>query len=273
MPQVVNITRDQLTRALRIYWKHAWPPDSGVCPVVPDWSDLTLRGILATFVDESEQTKHTCRRYVQRLGNYLYPHMKFAIEQCVHKGDYYFIVDCHDDALAPATADLEAWKELRSRNYAIKLAIEAAFERAGLPTFAVTSRRATGAFQRPASIGKRILVVDDEPANAALTGAMLRAEGFGTDSVLSGTEAIRAANRQKPDLIVSDYEMPGMTGREVAERIKSNEDTREIPVLICTYAEVSEDDLRPADALLRRPFSQQDLKKTVARLLARSVKD
>lgn len=267
----VNISKQQLARALRIYWQHAWPADSGVCPALPEWNGLSLDRILATFNDESEQSEHICHRFVLRLGNYLYPHMKFAVEQCVHNGDFYFLADCHDDALSVQTSDIEAWNELRSRNYAIKLAIEAEWKARGLPTFLTASKRATGSFKKPGLTGKRILVIDDEPANVALTGAMLRAEGFGIQSATSGSDGLRKTNRQKPDLIVSDYEMPGMTGRDVAKAIKDNDETREIPVLICTYAEVSEADLRPADALLRRPFSQEDLKSAVARLLKRST--
>ena len=270
----LNISKQQLARALRIYWEHAWPADSGACPALPEWNGLTLDRILATFHDESEHSDHACHRFVLRLGNHLYPHMKFAVEQCIHNGEFYFLADCHDDALAAHNSkadDFEEWKELRSRNYAIKLKIEADWKSRGLPTFLSASKHATGTFKKPILNSKRILVVDDEPANAALTGAMLRAEGFGIQSATSGSDALEKTNRQKPDLIVSDYEMPGMTGREVAEAIKDNDDTREIPVLICTYAEVTEADLQPADALLRRPFSQEDLKSAVARLLKRST--
>jgi chemotaxis family two-component system response regulator PixH len=262
-----NITPSQLSRALRIYWKHAWPEGSGVCPVLPDWSDQTIGEALMVFTNESERSVHACRRYVLRLGNHLYPHMKFAIEQCILGGDFYFLADCHDDALAPPTSDIDAWNRLRARNYSIKLAIEADWKLAGLPTFLTASVYATGSFQRPEKTGMHVLVVDDEPANAALTGAMLRAQGFGIENAHSGTDALQRANRQKPDLVVTDYEMPGMTGREVAERLRANAYTAEIPILICTYADVTEDELRPADALLRRPFSQEDLTSTVTRLL------
>lgn len=269
MGEEFNVTRNQVMQALRIYWKHAWPDTSGVCPALPDWNELKLSEVLQRFADESEKSAHACHRYVLRLGNYIYPHMKFAVEQCICGGDYYFLADCHDDALSPPTSDIEVWKELRSRNYSIKLAIESSWKLAGLPTFLTASKRATGNFKKPTRTARHILVVDDEPANCALTGAMLRAEGFGTESAGSGTEALQRANQQKPDLIVTDYEMPGMTGREVAEKFKSNDETREIPILICTYADVTEADLRPADALLRRPFSQEDLKSTVDRLLHR----
>lgn len=269
-----NISRDDIARAIRIYWQHAWPTDSGDGPAMPDWDGLGLRQILETFNDESEQSDHACLRYVLRLGNHIYPHMKFAVEQCICGGDFYFLTDCHDDALRTDTdaQDTELWQALRSRNYAIKLAIEAAWKRAGLPIFLTASKRATGSFKRPDLTSLRVLVVDDEPANAALTSAMLRAQGYGTVTAASGDEGLQRTNQQRPDLIVSDYEMPGMTGRDFAKRLKDEALTREIPILICTYAEISAKDLEPADALLRRPFSQEELKTTVNRLLRKRVK-
>ncbi|MCC7509519.1 MAG: response regulator [Planctomycetes bacterium] len=267
----LNISHHDVIRALRIYWRHAWPAGSGICPVLPDWSDLSLPEVLNRFADETGRTAHACRRFVLRLGNYLYPHMKFAIEQCVYGGGFYFLADCHDDADTPRADDSGQWQVLRTRNFEIKLAIEAAWEDASLPTFRTTSEAATGTFKRPGTDHRRILIVDDEPANAALTDAMLRAEGFGTETAASGADALDRVNEQRPDLVVSDYEMPGLTGRDVARRLKADKDTRQIPVLICTYADVSEADLRPADALLRRPFSREDLSAAVGRLLGRRL--
>ncbi|MBX3461385.1 MAG: response regulator [Planctomycetes bacterium] len=269
MAQRMNIRREDIVRALRIYWRHAWPEGAGVCPVLPDWGDLSLPEVLARFADESARTPHACHRYVLRLGNHAYPHMKFAIEQCVYRGDYYFLADCHDDAAAPRASDSGEWQSLRNVNYQIKLAIEAEWERADLPTFRTLSHEATSSFSRAGQSNGRILIVDDEPANAELTGAMLRADGFGTETVASGADALARVNEHKPDLVVSDYEMPGMNGRDVAQHLKADKDTAQIPVLICTYAEVTVSDLKPADALLRRPFSRQDLSAAVGKLLKR----
>jgi CheY-like chemotaxis protein len=102
-----------------------------------------------------------------------------------------------------------------------------------------------------------------------VTGAMLRADGFGTRTASSGASALRMVDSRRPDLVISDFEMPGLSGKDVAERLKAEEETREIPVLICTYSDVSETDLKPADALLRRPFSREDLSAVITRLLRR----
>ncbi len=267
MTQAATISLPQLKRALDIYWRHAWPRNEDAKPV---WVRKPLQSILATFNDESGVTPHACRRFALRLGNHLYPHMKLAIEQCVFGGGYYFLADCHDSDIVPLGDDAQAWHELRARNFEVKLNIEADWEHAGLPTFRTSSRQATGEFALPdrnTPLKRRILIVDDEPANAELTGAMLRADGFGTHTVASGADALLSVSEHLPDLVVSDYEMPGLTGRDVAARLKSDKATRRIPVLICTYAAVDARDLRPADALLRRPFSREDLCSTVGRLL------
>lgn len=269
MASAEDISRRDTLRALEIYRRHAWPAGKSA-PALPDWTDLSLSRILGTFADETATTPHACRRYVLRLGNYLYPHMKFAIEQCTYRGSFYFLADCHDDAVVPADRESVPWNELRKHNFAIKLAIESAWEAAGLPTFRTSSRKATGTFKRPGQSSQRVLIVDDEPANAELTGAMLRADGFGTETAASGSAALISVERRRPDIVVSDYEMPGLTGRDVAVKLKADDDTREIPVLICTYADISESDLRPADALLRRPFSREDLNVIITRLLKRA---
>lgn len=269
MQDRVNISRDQLTRALRVYWHFAWPPSS-LCPVLPDWGDLGVNGILKRFHDETANHPNACRRFVLRLGNHLYPHMKFAVEQCTPGGDFYFLADCHDAARAPGAIDQSQWDVLRGRNLEIKLAIEAAWDADGLPTFRHARHAAAASYASPGHAGVggcRILIVDDEPANAELTGAVLRAEGFGTVTSPSGSDALGCVRSVKPDLIVSDYEMPGLTGRDVALQLKADKDTREIPVLICTYADVTVEDLRPADALLKRPFSPQQLRQQVDLLL------
>jgi CheY-like chemotaxis protein len=62
--------------------------------------------------------------------------------------------------------------------------------------------------------------------------------------------------------------MPGLSGRDVAHRLKAQHETQDVPVLICSYADLKMKDLQPADAVLRRPFSAETLKAAVARLIA-----
>lgn len=263
MPQRQNITVQDMRRALRAYWRYAWPLGSPVCPAMPQWRGMRLAEVLGTFEDESGP----CSRHVLRLGNYIYPHMKFAVERGMSGGDFYFVADCHDSAPCPG-AEQPVWQDLRARNRAIKRAIESAWMAAGLPTLAGLAREATRSTRGLRPQGRRILLVDDEPANLEMAGAILRADGFSIASSPNGAEAIEQAACTPPDLVVSDYEMPGMTGRDVAARIKAMAETQGVPVLICTYADMQLGELLPADAVLRRPFSAEALKDAVTRLIA-----
>ncbi|MBS1142262.1 MAG: histidine kinase [Proteobacteria bacterium] len=79
-----------------------------------------------------------------------------------------------------------------------------------------------------------ILVVDDERINVALFTAQLKSESYITLSASSGEEALKIAEREHPDLILLDVMMPGMSGFEVAERLKSNGSTKNIPIIMIT---------------------------------------
>jgi signal transduction histidine kinase/DNA-binding response OmpR family regulator len=79
-----------------------------------------------------------------------------------------------------------------------------------------------------------ILIVDDERHNRELLEIMLRPEGFLLLSAASGEEALALIARQPPDLILLDVMMPGMTGYDVAGKIKSEPATKHIPVIMLT---------------------------------------
>jgi len=81
---------------------------------------------------------------------------------------------------------------------------------------------------------RTILVTDDSSANRDLLCGQLSNLGFWTEAASNGEEAVRVANRLKPDLIVMDIEMPVMNGHEACKRLKSDPATAEIPVLMMT---------------------------------------
>ena len=78
---------------------------------------------------------------------------------------------------------------------------------------------------------KRILVVDDTPANLRLLMDMLGKHGYQIHPVNSGVLALRFLESTLPDLILLDILMPGMDGYEVCRHLKANERTRDIPVI------------------------------------------
>jgi len=81
---------------------------------------------------------------------------------------------------------------------------------------------------------KTVLVVDDEPDVVIGMRAMLEAEGYAVLEASNGIEALEVIEAQRPDLVVLDVLMPGMDGWETLRRMQSNDELREIPVLMLT---------------------------------------
>lgn len=79
-----------------------------------------------------------------------------------------------------------------------------------------------------------ILIVDDEPCIRECLEAMLKPDGYLTDSVSNGPQALVSIANQPPDLILLDVMMPGMDGFEVATTLKSNPNTASIPIIMIT---------------------------------------
>jgi signal transduction histidine kinase len=76
-----------------------------------------------------------------------------------------------------------------------------------------------------------ILIVDDIPANLLLLSGMLKERGYRVRPVTDSEEALQAAQRVPPDLILLDVTMPGMNGYELCERMKADPTLKEIPVI------------------------------------------
>ena len=79
-----------------------------------------------------------------------------------------------------------------------------------------------------------ILIVDDERHNRELLEVMLAPEGFVLLTATNGEEALAVVARQPPDLILLDIMMPGMNGYQVAQAIKGNPATKQIPIIMVT---------------------------------------
>jgi len=81
---------------------------------------------------------------------------------------------------------------------------------------------------------KNVMVVDDSPTEVHLLREMLTKNGFTVSVVSSGEEAITRAAAEKPDLILMDVVMPGMSGFEATRAITKSPASANIPVIICT---------------------------------------
>lgn len=114
-----------------------------------------------------------------------------------------------------------------------------------------------------------ILVVDDEVDIQELIRYNLKKEGFSVFVVGTGEDALNAAEELKPGAIILDLMLPGIDGVEVCNRLKRQESTREIPVVMLTARSEDQDVVSGletgADDYITKPFSPKVL---VARLRA-----
>jgi CheY-like chemotaxis protein len=109
----------------------------------------------------------------------------------------------------------------------------------------------------------RILIVDDEPFNVDYLEQELADLGYETVSAANGKEALDRVATQPPDLILLDVMMPVMDGFTVCRRLKSDEDTRLIPIVIMTALDGIEDRIKGieagADDFLTKPVNPREL--------------
>ncbi|MGH8419367.1 MAG: response regulator [Pseudomonas sp.] len=82
-----------------------------------------------------------------------------------------------------------------------------------------------------------ILIVDDEYLIADILSFALEDEGYLTVTAGSGQKALSILEREKPQLIITDYMMPGMTGIEFAEAVRAHKSLHEVPVMLMSGAQ------------------------------------
>lgn len=121
---------------------------------------------------------------------------------------------------------------------------------------------------------KRILVVDDERDLCDILLFNLHAEGYHAEAAYSAEEALEIL--QNPfDLLLLDIMMPGMSGFELAEKLKSDERTHNIPIIFLTAKDAEDDTLQGfslgADDYVTKPFSVREVMARVKAVLHRGV--
>ena len=137
----------------------------------------------------------------------------------------------------------------------------------------ITGRKTTSV----AMSRERVLVVDDEQDLLELVSYNLNKEGFRVVCVSSGEEALAAARRDVPDLILLDLLLPTVDGLEVCRRLKADSRTQHIPVLMLT-AKSEETDVVTglelgAEDYVTKPFSPRVLVARVKAVLRRRTKE
>jgi len=118
--------------------------------------------------------------------------------------------------------------------------------------------------QQPTGV---ILISDDEPHIRHIVGSKLRAAGFTVLEANNGKDALALAIEHLPDLIVTDFQMPVMSGFEMSQQLASNPETSEIPIILLTARghKLTPTELATANiqVLVNKPFSPRELLETV----------
>jgi two-component system, cell cycle response regulator DivK len=124
---------------------------------------------------------------------------------------------------------------------------------------------------KPEMQAVRVLVVEDNPVNMRLVRLILRTKGYGVLEATTGHEALALIKAQIPSLILLDMQLPGLDGFTLAAMLKSDAQTRTIPVVAVTaYAMLGDAERIMAagcDAYLSKPIDDAELIEVIARCL------
>jgi CheY-like chemotaxis protein len=104
---------------------------------------------------------------------------------------------------------------------------------------------------------KRILLVDDESNMRFVLRIILESGGYEVVAAQHGAAALEALRRSGADLVLTDLMMPVMSGRELVERLRADQETADIPIVVVTATH--ELVLPNADAVIAKPFDDEEL--------------
>jgi CheY-like chemotaxis protein len=123
---------------------------------------------------------------------------------------------------------------------------------------------------------KTVVCIEDEPGVIELIRFILERRGLQVVGAESGPEGLNTVRRLRPVLVLLDLMLPGMDGWEVYRRMKADETTKDIPVIVVTAKAANVDEMlaiqvAKVDEYVRKPFSLQDLVDSVDKVLARTA--
>lgn len=122
---------------------------------------------------------------------------------------------------------------------------------------------------------KKALVVDDEFHIVQVIAIKLKNNGFDVRTAENGLEACKTVLEFKPDIIITDYQMPIMSGLEFIERLRANTETSHIPVIMLTARGFAIDDQQKdqlrISACLSKPFSPREVLQAVEETLKQTT--
>ncbi|MFN8692896.1 MAG: response regulator [Holosporales bacterium] len=113
-----------------------------------------------------------------------------------------------------------------------------------------------------------ILIAEDRPESVKLFADVLEVRGYRVVKVMDGREVLGAVETHRPDMILMDIALPGMSGTEITRRIRADEALKHIPILACTAfsmpVELAEIKASGVDKVVVKPFGIFDLLRDVA---------
>lgn len=119
----------------------------------------------------------------------------------------------------------------------------------------------------------KILTVDDEPAVREMLRFILEQDGFLSEFAEDAAQAVSSIKKSRPDLILLDWMLPGMSGVELAERLKGKSDTKSIPIIMLSAKNEESDKVQGldvgADDYVTKPFSARELLARIRTILRR----
>ncbi|MGD1910202.1 MAG: PleD family two-component system response regulator [Rivularia sp. (in: cyanobacteria)] len=112
-----------------------------------------------------------------------------------------------------------------------------------------------------------ILVVEDSPSELELISHFLNESGYKVIKATGGQEALEKLELEKPDAVITDVVMPGMSGFELCRSLKKNPTTQKVPIVICSSKNQEIDRLwamrQGADAYLTKPYTREELLRAI----------
>ena len=121
----------------------------------------------------------------------------------------------------------------------------------------------------------KVLVADDEAHILHVVSMKLTNAGYEVFTAVDGEEALELARAERPDVVITDYQMPVMTGLEMCKQLRKSDQTARIPAIMLTARGF---DLEPADMteagivmVLTKPFSPREVLAKVEEVLSRQT--
>jgi twitching motility two-component system response regulator PilH len=108
-----------------------------------------------------------------------------------------------------------------------------------------------------------VLIVDDSPTDVHVLKGMLEKNGYNTSHALNGEEGIQKAKTEKPNVILMDVVMPGMSGFQATRKLNQDPETASIPVIIVSSKDMDTDKIwgmrQGARDYITKPVREKDL--------------